>query len=114
MLVKERTNERFMVDLPCRIRKSTCPSLYKFFKYLVLNLDHLAISKIGSISQLRRASHRICIETRRWHKTQQLPSIDRTVCVMFYKIEIICIRMLSLCRHTKEILSVYHNIYIHF
>ena len=46
--------------------------------YLVSNLDHLAISKIGSISQLRGASHRICIETRRWHKTQRIPSKNRT------------------------------------
>ena len=41
-------------------------------------LDHLTISKIRiSLSQLRVASHRLSIETGRWHKPQQIHLKDR-------------------------------------
>ena len=80
MLVKERINDRFIVDWQCRLRDSTRASLYKFFSVFGFKsyLDHLTISKIRiSLSQLRVASHRLCIETGRWHKPQQIPLIDR-------------------------------------
>jgi len=53
--------------------------LYKFFIFwFKAYLDHLTISKIRiSLPQLRVASHRLCIETGRWQKPQQIPLIDR-------------------------------------
>ena len=41
-------------------------------------LDAVNISKLRiSLSQLRMSSHRLCIETGRWHRSNQTPVSER-------------------------------------
>ena len=80
MLVHDRINDRFIVELQSRIRDSTRASLYRYFDSFGFKsyLDVVTIGKFRTcLTQLRVASHRLYIETGRWHKPQKIPVTER-------------------------------------
>lgn len=84
-LLKQRIKDQFIQSWNSRLHDSSRALFYntiadfKFQPYL----NVLTIPKFRkSLSRLRVSSHRLCIETGRWHKPRSTPIGDRkcTIC----------------------------------
>jgi len=80
MLVKQLVSVQFIQNWKKRADNSSRAYLYKLIKTCMYQpyLDAVSICKFRfSLSQLRMSSHRLCIETGRWHRANQTPISER-------------------------------------
>lgn len=78
--VKQRMRDQFVQNWNDRLNNSTRATFYRsiikfcFQPYLnILNFKKFSIA----LSRLRMSSHRLCVETGRWHQPRAIPYDDR-------------------------------------